>query len=382
MMDNIETSIFEESKLASYLEHNSNLQHKTNQIRDDLTTAFPFLHRLALAIYHTERDAIQTYVYDEDLQSNLRNYETALSECASLQKLATEMTERIVHDLSLIKHERHQHTRVIREAGYLSSYTIPLLMEGRLLGFIFFNSREKHVFKGEVLQHLRSISMIFTLLLQQELTKDRVLKSAIESMNIVSQHRDPETGEHLQRMARYSLLIAREVAPVFELTDIMINDIYLYAPLHDLGKLMIPDKILLKEGPLTQQEFSIMQEHTVKGYELAEKLMNVHHLSESPNISILTSIIRSHHEKLDGTGYPDGLTEQNIPIAARIVAVADIFDALTSNRPYKKAWTIEKAFTELKKVSGIKLDSNCVDALIKNRQEVMTIQASFHDKEE
>ena len=143
---------------------------------------------------------------------------------------------------------------------------------------------------------------------------------------------------------------------------------------------MIADDILLKDGPLSKEEFLTMQEHSSKGDELAAKLINVYQLSEGPYISILRAIIRWHHEKMDGSGYPDGLTGKQIPIAVRIVTVADIFDALTSVRPYKRAWTNEDAFKELKKLAGSQLDSHCVAALINNKQQILNIQEKFKDK--
>ncbi len=102
-------------------------------------------------------------------------------------------------------------------------------------------------------------------------------------------------------------------------------------------------------------------------------------LSDLPFISSLITIVRSHHEKIDGTGYPDNLTAHQIAIEARIVAVADIFDALTSDRPYKKAWSTDEAFAELKRLSGTKLDSDCVNALLNNKTKVNAVRASFKD---
>ena len=370
----------QEMEIASYLTSHSNLKQKICQSRTDLNCSYPFIHRLSIALYHAERDMIQTYVYDEDIDSNIHNYEAVLSECRSLNALAITETERIVNDLSLFDQGKHQHTRAIRQAGYLSSVTIPLLIEGKLLGFLFANSREKNVFNKELVQRLRLISMIFTLLVQQNSEKLHVLRSTLESMKIVSFGRDPETAEHQQRMASYSLLIARKIAAVYQLTDPVINYIYLYAPLHDIGKLMIADDILLKAGPLSTEELLTMQGHCLKGDELAAKLIDVYQLSDSPYISILRAIIRWHHEKMDGSGYPDGLTAKQIPIAVRIVAVADIFDALTSARPYKAAWTNKEAFKELKKLSCSKLDSRCVVALINSQQQILNIQEKFKDK--
>jgi len=371
----------QEIEIASYLAGNSDLKQKVRLTREDLNRSYPFIHRLSIALYHPERDVLQTHVYDEDIDTNIHNYEAILCECKSLSELVTKETERIVNDISIFDKSKHKHSSLIRQAGYLSSVTIPLLIEGHLLGFLFANSREKNVFAEEVVQQLRLVAMIFTLLLHQNSEKMNVLKSTIESMKMVSFGRDPETAEHQQRMASYSLLIARQVVPVYKLTDLVISYIYLYAPLHDLGKLMIADDILLKAGPLSDYEFSIMQGHTDKGDELAEKLINVYQLSEMPHISMLRAIIRWHHEKMDGSGYPDGLQGEQIPIAVRIVAVADIFDALTTARPYKEAWTNEDAFAELKKLACSKLDGNCVNALITNKQQILEIQEKFKDKE-
>lgn len=370
----------QEMKIASYLASHSNLKQKIHQSRADLKRSYPFLHRLSIALYHAERDMIQTYVYDEDIDTHIHNYEALLSECRSLNELALTETERIVNDLSIFDKGKHPHTRAIRQAGYLSSVTIPLLIEGQLLGFLFANSREKNVFSKELVQRLRLISMIFTLLVQQDSEKLQVLKATLEAMKMVSFGRDPETAEHQQRMASYSQLIAREIAAVYQLSDPVINYIYRYAPLHDIGKLMIADDILLKAGPLSQEEWLTMQGHCLKGDELAAKLIDVYQLSQSPYIAILRAIIRWHHEKMDGSGYPDGLIGKQIPIAVRIVAVADIFDALTSARPYKAAWTNKDAFKELKKLSGSKLDSRCVGALINSKQQILNIQEKFKDK--
>lgn len=371
----------QEIELSSYLTGHSDLKQKTHQIRVDLTKTFPFIHRLAIAIYHVERDVLQTYVYDEEKDTDIHNYEAVLSDCRSLKELVKEQRERVVHDISILDNSKHHHTELIRQAGYLSSVTIPLIIDGQLLGFLFANSREKNVFNEEAVQRLRLVSMIFSLLLQYNLEKLNVLKSTVESMKIVSFGRDPETAEHQQRMAIYSLIIARGVALQYNLTDIDINYIYLYAPLHDIGKLAIADNILLKRGHLTKKEFATMQGHASKGDELAEKMINAYNLIDVPHISMLNEIIRWHHEKMDGSGYPDGLIKDQIPIAVRIVSVADVFDALTSERPYKKAWTNEKAFHELRKLSEKKLDPDCVNVLIEDESKIVHIQKEFKDRD-
>lgn len=357
----------------------TDIQIKVAALRAELIKDFPFIHRIALAIYDADRDVLQTYSYDEETPSNLCNYEAVLSDCTSLHKLSQCGQERVINDISVFDNGKHEHSKLIRKAGYQASYTMPLIVEDQLVGFFFANSKQKNVLHGEVIKRLRLIAMVLTLLLARDLSRLEVLKSTVESIKMMSHHRDPETGEHLSRMSSYSLLIARQLAEKYQLTDVQIGYIYLYAPLHDVGKLMVPDSILLKKGALSDKEFERMKQHTVAGSDLADKLINVYQLSNMPHMSMLSNIIRNHHEKLDGSGYPDGLEGDEIPIEARIVAVADIFDALTSERPYKKAWSNEQAFMELEQQANFTLDADCVAALYSNQDKIQRIQHSFID---
>ncbi len=186
-----------------------------------------------------------------------------------------------------------------------------------------------------------------------------------------AEHRDPETGQHLLRMANYSRLIAREL----NLSDSEQELILDAAPMHDIGKVATPDAILLKQGKLTNDEFFIMKQHVITGYSI---------LSDSDSLLIRTAATMAlgHHEKFDGTGYPNKLKGDEIPIYARIIAVADVFDALTSARPYKKAWSLEDAGQFLKDHSGSHFDPKCVDAFFRAWDDVLQIHARYKDDDE
>jgi putative two-component system response regulator len=132
--------------------------------------------------------------------------------------------------------------------------------------------------------------------------------------------------------------------------------------------------ILLKPGKLSEEEFSIMKRHAVIGYEVLNA-------SSSPLLKVAAEIAHTHHEKFDGSGYPRGLKGSDIPLFGRIVAVADVFDALTSERPYKKAWSIEQATKMLRDGAGIHFDPSCVDALFTDFDEVLAIKNKFTDEE-
>lgn len=195
--------------------------------------------------------------------------------------------------------------------------------------------------------------------------------SALELVTRLAQaaeFRDPETGGHIQRMARYSVVIGRALG----LTPSELEDLLTAAPLHDLGKVGIPDAILLKPARLDDDELVIMRTHAEIGARLLAG-------SEFPLIRMACEIAASHHEKWDGTGYPLGLKGEAIPLSGRIVAVADVLDALTSVRPYKRAWTFEEARAHIIEGRGRHFCPRCVDALLENWDEVQRVHAEFPD---
>lgn len=171
------------------------------------------------------------------------------------------------------------------------------------------------------------------------------------------EYRDSGTSAFLERMSRIAALVAEQLG----MSEEDVRAIELAAPLHDMGKIAIPDAVLMKPGPLDQDELAIMRRHPRIGHEL---------LSGSQNrlIQLGATIALHHHERFDGTGYPDGLRGEQIPIEARIIAVADVFDALISARPYKPAWTRDAALAYLYAQRGRLFDPACVDALFRGRE--------------
>ncbi len=182
------------------------------------------------------------------------------------------------------------------------------------------------------------------------------------------EYRDEETGYHIIRMAKYSRLIAEEL----KLTAMECDEIESSSPMHDIGKIGIPDHILHKPGPLDEAEWKTMRMHTVIGHKM---------LSDSPSryLQIGAVIALGHHEKFDGTGYPYGLAGDAIPLPARIVAVADVFDALIAKRPYKNPWPPEKALDYIKSGAGSHFDPDCVHAFLRRLDEVMHVMRKYSD---
>jgi HD-GYP domain-containing protein (c-di-GMP phosphodiesterase class II) len=178
-------------------------------------------------------------------------------------------------------------------------------------------------------------------------------------------------------MSRYARLIAKRLAGRHRLDDSYIEHVFMFSPLHDIGKIAIPDRVLLKRGDLDSDERAIMDSHSVRGREMIDNMLANFALGGLHYIDILRNIAEYHHEAVDGSGYPAGLKDQAIPLEARICSVADVFDALTSERPYKPAWSNDEAFAYLASVAGEKLDRECVQALLDQRDEVERIQRQF-----
>ena len=183
------------------------------------------------------------------------------------------------------------------------------------------------------------------------------------------EYRDEDTGHHVIRMAKFSRLIAEELG----LSEMECEDIEYAAPLHDIGKIGIPDHILLKPDKFDSFEWELMKSHTVIGHSILSN-------SQSRYIQMGAVIALNHHEKFDGTGYPSRLSGRQIPFVARIVSVADVYDALVSNRPYKKGWPPEKAFEFLLEQSGKHFDPECVNAFLNRIEEIKRVQAELKDR--
>lgn len=197
--------------------------------------------------------------------------------------------------------------------------------------------------------------------------RDRELETLFRLAK-AGEYRDEETGNHIIRMAKYSRLIAEAMNLSEERCDL----IEVAAPMHDIGKIGISDLILLKPNRLTADEFEIMKTHATIGHKI---------LYDSPSkyLRLGAEIALGHHEKYDGSGYPQGLKGKEIPLEARIVAVADVFDALTSTRPYKKSWSSKDAFAYLSANKEKHFDPDCVNVFVTQIEQTNQIQQQFQD---
>jgi len=190
----------------------------------------------------------------------------------------------------------------------------------------------------------------------------------VRRLATAAEFRDNETGQHIIRMS----VIAHQIALSYGLSEAEADEIRDAAPLHDIGKIGISDAILLKQGKLEPEEWEIMKRHAEIGGQILEGAV-------SPQVALARTIALTHHEKWDGNGYPQGLKGDEIPIAGRIVAVADVFDALTAVRPYKRAWRVDEAVDLITKSAGGHFDPKVVEAFLRDLPAILEIKNRFRD---
>lgn len=358
----------------------STLTSRLKNLHDRLLSSVPLVDRIACALYDARDDILRTFINSTRQGEAITGYEFRLSDSDSLSQLASTGDFRVLDDIPRLIQPCNRHSQWLLEQGYQSSFTVPLFHQGRFVGLVFYNSVQSGAFTFEAQRDLVLYGNLINMAISGELTAVQSILSAARIARDFANLRDFETGSHLERIASYARLVAREVGPACGLSDEFIEHVSLYAPLHDIGKIGIPDKILLKEGRLDVEERAIMESHVEKGVEIIEKILDDFGLYQLPEASLLHNIVRLHHEYLDGSGYPQGLRGDAIPLEARIVTVADIFDALTCERAYKRPWPMGDALAELRRMAAAgKLDARCVDALIHHTAGLADIMARFRD---
>lgn len=230
----------------------------------------------------------------------------------------------------------------------------------------------KNNLEERVAEQTSVISEQYNLLKQQadKLAKSNV--SIIEILGTIVEYRNLESGEHIQRVKSYTRILGEQLMedyPEYKLTSQQLNVIVSASALHDVGKIAIPDSILLKPGRLTKEEFEYMKEHTTKGCEI---INNIRGVWSEEYAKASYEICRYHHERYDGRGYPDGLLGENIPISAQLVAVADVYDALVNERVYKSAFSADKAFNMIINGECGTFSPKLMDCFIKSRNKFET----------
>ncbi|MBI5165937.1 MAG: HD domain-containing protein [Magnetospirillum sp.] len=348
-------------------------------MHDELRREFPGVHRVSVAIYDQRTDLLKSFVDSSESSNPFEHTVARLADLKGLSQLAKTGARATIADLSAHVSSSPAHVRRLVKAGYLSSFTMPMFHKGTFQGFLFFNSFERGYFSAEVVQRMKPHAEVIALSTIMELDGVRMIQAAVRTVRQITRARDEETAAHLERMARYSRLIALRLAPRRGMTDEWVEFLFQFAPLHDVGKIAVPDHILFKPGRLTDEEFAVMRGHVGKGIEIVDTMADTFRLGAAPYVRILRNVVAHHHESIDGNGYPHRLGGDAVSLEGRITAVADVFDALTSARPYKRAWSNAEAIAYLIEQSGHKFDPDAVEILRVSEAAIADIQRQFTD---
>jgi putative two-component system response regulator len=260
----------------------------------------------------------------------------------------------IIFVTSLDEIEDEEYGLGLGAADYIVKPISAAIVQARLKTHLALYDKSRH------LEHLVSERTM-----ELELTRSEI----VMRLGRAAEFRDNETGKHVIRMSHFSRLIG-------EASGMPANDVQMLfhaAPMHDVGKIGIPDRVLGKPGKLEADEWAIMMDHAKIGAEILGG-------NEGELLDLARLIAITHHEKWDGSGYPKGLKGEQIPLVGRIVAIADVFDALTSERPYKKAWTVEKAVETIQRDSGTHFDPNLVPIFISILPEILKIKERYAEE--
>lgn len=346
----------------SELNQNLPLNNKLRVIHSVINKRFDFVDRISVALYDRNSKILKTFLASSRRDYPLEFYDTELEKAPSLMEIVRTKRPRVINDLSVFQQGEHEHTKRILDQGYRASYTTAMFFGDVLGGFIFFNSYQSDCFDETAMDTLDVFSHLISEMVAHDLANIKTILSALKTVYEMRHLKDTETDSHLERISKFSRIIAKELAlrGKYDFNDEDVERIHLFSPVHDIGK--------------------IMKLHNIKGLELINSMIDTLGIGSLEGIDVLRNIAMYHNEKIDGTG-PSGLKGEEIPIEARIVAVADIFDAMTSQRPYKHAWSNQEALAMLQRLSEYEVDHDCVEALVKNQSEVEQIQVSFMEIE-
>lgn len=354
------------NSVISMLNRGMELDEIFKNLNITLRRIIPF-NRLALAVIDEPTGKVVTKLVESDREMLLKPGDSFPLADSSLNMVAENKEFLLIRDLEdyLYEHTGSKGARLLMEEGMRSSMALPLIINNVTRGFLIFASVMPNFFREEHIFFLKSVSGQISFSVQraellseleihtkklEQLVKVRSFeilktqKTTIFALSKLAETRDADTGEHLERMRKFSVLIAQILkysGHEDEISNQYLRDLYDSSILHDIGKVGIPDSILMKPGPLTPEEFEIIKRHSVIGHNALKQASE--ELGQDSFLKMAMDVTLYHHERWDGLGYPVGLKADEIPLAARIVAIGDVYDALTTVRPYKEAYPHETA---------------------------------------
>ena len=338
---------------------------------------------IAFIDYKSEKIVAEHGIANYDKLLLTPGFEVPFSE-TSLMKLAKNKRGVITDDIldDLAKKPNSVSLKLLAQEGIRSNIILPLIMDHTVFAFLFFSSREPYAYNLKALDIAEKLAYDLGALLDKSYLTKTIFSRVTNTFAELVDKKDNETGGHILRIIEYSSLIAFSLLdhpdPNYIISKELARDIERNASVHDIGKVGIPDNILKKPGKLDADEWLIMKKHSEIGGDIFLSLKESLRGFNKDFYKTAEDITRYHHERWDGTGYPSGLKAMDIPISARIIAVCDVFDALTSKRVYKDAFSIKKATSILEESAGTHLDPVLVEVFISKMDRVVEIYNHHH----
>ena len=271
---------------------------------------------------------------------------------------------------------------MLRKEKIKSNLTIPIIMNNVVFGFIFLSSYKKDFFDQVDVEIGKKVADEVKTLLNRAYFTNVILTKMTSAFSEIVENKDNDTGDHILRMVKYSSILARAIRARnhqdYQISEKTILEVERYAAVHDIGKVGVPDALLKKEGKLSDQEWDTMRTHPQIGADVFRNLREALNAFDSGLYQVAEDITRYHHERWDGLGYPHGLKQHDIPLVARIVSVADVFDALSSKRSYKRAFTFDESVQIVKDASGTQLDPFIVQVFCEEIEQIKKIYQDFN----
>lgn len=365
---------------------NESIQSELNRLSRKLIEQSSELLGFTITLFDETTHKIRSFFRSEYFDTRLPVISTRLQDSSVLMAMKADPYTHIVinevdeHNQSILDILKSVSRRRHDDSTDYSILCIPVHHEDRFLGGIFLLANRNHYFEGTTKMLCDSYGMLIAQITINYLNIVDEFSRVAKALLAISHHRDPETKAHLKRMREYSRLIASNLYEKGLCSDLLSNKIAQYADMHDIGKYGIPDEILFSTKRFNDEERSIMNRHPEMGVKMLNEMLSIFHLNRSDDVQVLTNIILHHHERFDGHGYPHKLGGKAIPLEARIVAAADVLDALLSPRTYKKAWPMEKVMAYFREESGKHFDPDCAQAVLNNQDAIVFIQEHYKDE--
>ncbi|MCX7708995.1 MAG: HD domain-containing protein [Clostridia bacterium] len=369
-VESLVTSVLEEQKFLSEVKAVTSSGYIIDDILEDLFYSIQ-------ATLKTDRVGIAFVDYHHHkiiAEHGISNYGSILLgpgfeiglESTTLSKLIESKTPMVNNDLEteLALRPESASLKLLRSEGIQSNMIFPLVMNQSVFAFLFFSSVHKNNYDEKSLQVGQNIALEIAALLDKTYLTKTIFSKITNAFSDLVDKKDNETGDHITRMVQYSVILAKALLthtnPAYQVNRRFVRNIENNASVHDIGKVGIPDEILKKPGKLTPEEWEIMKTHSTIGGDIFAGLKESLKIFNRDFYRISEDIARHHHERWDGSGYPAGLAGHSIPLSARIVALADVFDALTSKRVYKGAFGFEESVEIINQSAGSHLDPELV----------------------